>query len=296
MGGGGGVPGGLGGHVAGGHAPPPHPSNLSAVHYASGPAVVSLNEHERVVTSLQDQLLHARGEIDRLVGRLNDFERDRLAAAAAAASHGAASGGVATFRRRKKQPTGRPWAAVSAAAAAAGMGGMGVAGVGGVGGTGRPPPQPPPPRYPRSQRPEPLLDAEEHQRFLDAMERFGPKDVRAIAAYVGSRNATQVRTHSQKYTLRLQRENRELPLAGTRKRSMSESDLRRVGRDGAEEPDRPFGGGAPTEIPRHPLTVPRVGRAAAPRGTSSTVYGYSPADDTLYLERQLRGTIGWYEP
>lgn len=75
------------------------------------------------------------------------------------------------------------------------------------------------------------------------MERFGPKDVRAIAAYVGSRNATQVRTHSQKYTLRLQRENRELPLAGTRKRSMSESDLRRVGRDGAEEPDRPFGGG-----------------------------------------------------
>ncbi|KAK1868164.1 hypothetical protein I4F81_010658 [Pyropia yezoensis] len=166
MGGGGGVPGGLGGHVAGGHAPPPHPSNLSAVHYASGPAVVSLNEHERVVTSLQDQLLHARGEIDRLVGRLNDFERQS-----------------------------RYWT------------------------------------------------PEEHQRFLDAMERFGPKDVRAIAAYVGSRNATQVRTHSQKYTLRLQRENRELPLAGTRKRSMSESDLRRVGRDGAEEPDRPFGGG-----------------------------------------------------
>jgi len=47
---------------------------------------------------------------------------------------------------------------------------------------------------------------EEHQRFLEAIQRFGDKDVKAIAAYVGSRNATQVRTHGQKYYLKLERE------------------------------------------------------------------------------------------
>ncbi len=36
--------------------------------------------------------------------------------------------------------------------------------------------------------------------------RFGAKDVKAIAAHVGSRNPTQVRTHAQKYYLRMDRE------------------------------------------------------------------------------------------
>jgi len=45
--------------------------------------------------------------------------------------------------------------------------------------------------------------AEEHDRFLDAVKRFGPKDVKAIAQYVGSRNPTQVRTHAQKFFLRM---------------------------------------------------------------------------------------------
>jgi len=51
--------------------------------------------------------------------------------------------------------------------------------------------------------------AEEHQRFLEAIRKFGDKDVKAIASYVGSRNATQVRTHGQKYYLRLDREKRK---------------------------------------------------------------------------------------
>lgn len=68
----------------------------------------------------------------------------------------------------------------------------------------------------------------EHQRFLDALRKFGPKDVRAIASYVGSRNATQVRTHAQKYFLRVAKKNGSA-LANARKRSMSESDLARVG-------------------------------------------------------------------
>jgi len=47
---------------------------------------------------------------------------------------------------------------------------------------------------------------EEHQRFLEALEKFGTRNVRAISEYVGTRNATQVRTHAQKYFLRLTRE------------------------------------------------------------------------------------------
>jgi len=50
---------------------------------------------------------------------------------------------------------------------------------------------------------------EEHQRFLEAIRKFGEKDVKAIASYVGSRNPTQVRTHGQKYYLRLEREKRK---------------------------------------------------------------------------------------
>ena len=50
---------------------------------------------------------------------------------------------------------------------------------------------------------------EEHQRFLEALEKFGPKDVKSISNYVSTRNATQVRTHAQKYFLRLERENKK---------------------------------------------------------------------------------------
>lgn len=48
--------------------------------------------------------------------------------------------------------------------------------------------------------------AEEHMRFLEGLARFGHKDMKAIARFVGTRNATQVRTHAQKYYLKLARE------------------------------------------------------------------------------------------
>lgn len=47
---------------------------------------------------------------------------------------------------------------------------------------------------------------DEHARFLEAMERYGHKNVKAIAQHVGTRSATQVRTHAQKYFLKLKRE------------------------------------------------------------------------------------------
>eukprot|EP01125_Pyxidicula_operculata_P020396 TRINITY_DN7524_c0_g1_i4.p1 TRINITY_DN7524_c0_g1~~TRINITY_DN7524_c0_g1_i4.p1 ORF type:complete len:665 (-),score=181.31 TRINITY_DN7524_c0_g1_i4:497-2491(-) len=46
---------------------------------------------------------------------------------------------------------------------------------------------------------------EEHQLFLEGLEKFGKKDVRAISNYVGTRTPTQVRTHAQKYFLKLKR-------------------------------------------------------------------------------------------
>jgi len=49
---------------------------------------------------------------------------------------------------------------------------------------------------------------EEHQRFLEALAKYGHKDVKAISMHVSTRNATQVRTHAQKYFLRLERERR----------------------------------------------------------------------------------------
>lgn len=47
---------------------------------------------------------------------------------------------------------------------------------------------------------------EEHSLFLEAVNIYGSKDVKAIANHVGTRSATQVRTHAQKYFLRLKRE------------------------------------------------------------------------------------------
>lgn len=55
---------------------------------------------------------------------------------------------------------------------------------------------------------------EEHQRFLEALQKYGHKDVKSISMHVSTRNATQVRTHAQKYFLRLERERRKKEEAG----------------------------------------------------------------------------------
>lgn len=46
----------------------------------------------------------------------------------------------------------------------------------------------------------------EHKLFVEALLRFGPKDLKNIAAYVGTRNMIQCRTHEQKCFMRLMRE------------------------------------------------------------------------------------------
>jgi SHAQKYF class myb-like DNA-binding protein len=50
--------------------------------------------------------------------------------------------------------------------------------------------------------------SEEHDRFLEALEKFGQQNLKAVAAYVGTRTAVQCRTHLQKYLLRLERESK----------------------------------------------------------------------------------------
>ncbi len=109
---------------------------------------------------------------------------------------------------------------------------------------------------------------DEHQRFLEALQEFGPKDVRSIASYVGSRNATQVRTHAQKYWKRIERERHKgNALVAARKRSMSESDLARVDRANSSTPPsspRPV-------VPRFPLPKPQNGGSGGgPRATASS--------------------------
>ena len=47
---------------------------------------------------------------------------------------------------------------------------------------------------------------EEHTMFVEAVQRYGWKDVKAISQHVGTRNPTQVRTHAQKLLLRQQKE------------------------------------------------------------------------------------------
>ena len=47
--------------------------------------------------------------------------------------------------------------------------------------------------------------AEEHKKFLEAVRLYGYGNARQIAAYVQTRNITQVRTHAQKYILKLSR-------------------------------------------------------------------------------------------
>mmetsp|Transcript_12876 Transcript_12876/g.34689 ORF Transcript_12876/g.34689 Transcript_12876/m.34689 type:complete len:350 (+) Transcript_12876:190-1239(+) len=79
---------------------------------------------------------------------------------------------------------------------------------------------------------------DEHARFLEAIDKFGPRDVRAISKYVCSRSPTQVRTHAQKYFLRLAKEASGSAKSGPGGvtnieiiRNVSDGDLTKLGRE-----------------------------------------------------------------
>ena len=47
---------------------------------------------------------------------------------------------------------------------------------------------------------------EEHAKFIDALDLFGEKDLESITKFVGTRTKVQVRSHLQKYKLKLKTE------------------------------------------------------------------------------------------
>jgi len=51
---------------------------------------------------------------------------------------------------------------------------------------------------------------DEHQRFLAGLQKYGHKDMKSIAEFVATRSTTQVRTHAQKYFLKLERHGKSL--------------------------------------------------------------------------------------
>lgn len=66
---------------------------------------------------------------------------------------------------------------------------------------------------------------DEHKLFLEALNKYGHKDLRSISAYVGTRNMTQVRTHSQKYFMRLMREAKRQNPVGTKSATNSSDEV-----------------------------------------------------------------------
>jgi len=50
---------------------------------------------------------------------------------------------------------------------------------------------------------------DEHKRFVAAIRKFGPKDVKAISKAVRTRTPVQVRTHAQKYFLKIARDRKK---------------------------------------------------------------------------------------
>ena len=57
---------------------------------------------------------------------------------------------------------------------------------------------------------------EEHSKFVEGMKLFGAKDAKKIAKHVGTRDSTQVRSHAQKYFIKLAQERGEESARGSR--------------------------------------------------------------------------------
>ncbi len=58
------------------------------------------------------------------------------------------------------------------------------------------------PRQPKKKQIKHLWNAEENERFLEGLRKYGEKGIKEIAEYIGTRNPAQVRSHLQKYKLK----------------------------------------------------------------------------------------------
>lgn len=105
--------------------------------------------------------------------------------------------GPATAAPMAAPPAPRPWTAKSAASLR----------------WPSPAPRPRPAGVRKPRAPKPKVAGQsrywtpsEHRLFVEALSLYGTKDLKAIAAHVATRNQTQVRTHAQKWSMRLVRE------------------------------------------------------------------------------------------
>ena len=134
-----------------------------------------LVQQQRRIVQLEDELQRAWAEIDRLRTKIAAVERERQR-----------TEDDSQKQARESAPGGR---------------------------ARRAPPRPCPPS-PRAHVPVPrplcaqprYWTPDEHRLFMEAVQRFGWKDVKSIAQHVGTRTPTQVRTHAQKLFLRQQKE------------------------------------------------------------------------------------------
>jgi len=78
---------------------------------------------------------------------------------------------------------------------------------------------------------------DEHRLFMEAVQRFGWKDVKSIAQHVGTRTPTQVRTHAQKLFLRQQKETSGMMAPAKNGREMPDIPLP-MGEDGVAGGDQ----------------------------------------------------------
>ena len=112
---------------------------------------------------------------------------------------------------------------------------------------------------------------EEHQLFVEAVQRYGWKDVKAISQHVGTRNPTQVRTHAQKLLLRQQKEQAGVMQTATNGRELPPLPPNLIpGADGSmlqelQDSGPVGGGGAAEELPAPP-PLPSEDDAAAAIG------------------------------
>lgn len=126
--------------------------------------------------------------------------------------------------------------------------------------------------------------AEEHQQFLIGLEKYGPRDVKSIAALVGTRNATQVRTHAQKYFLRVARENGELEKVAANGEDASQTDA-----NDANSKKRPMEANAPSGAldsnlkalePPEPKQSPELMSEPDPSGVPNFTSGFEASMGT----------------
>jgi Myb-like DNA-binding domain len=103
----------------------------------------------------------------------------------------------------------------------------------------------------------------EHKLFITAVLQYGPKDLKSIAAFVGTRNMIQCRTHEQKCFMRLMRE-------AQRQTELRDGGKPTDGEEGAVDCDSTAGSEQGEDLPG-------CGTASSLSSSAATACGPSPA-------------------